>query len=76
MPQVSVATPDIHTMPLTLTSEDLRSNLESLKAELHRIQNRYFEDLWQVYRRADSVRHTIKFMIRKSISRLGKRSNL
>lgn len=75
MPKVAVATAGNQAHPLSLTQEDLHANLPLLKSELLDFQNRYFEDLWQVYRRAESVQHTLKFVARKTISHLRKRRN-
>jgi len=73
MPKVTVANVGAQTNPLTLTQEDFNATLGLLKTELAEIQNWYFEELWQVYRRADSVQHTIKFILNKTLSRLRQR---
>jgi hypothetical protein len=73
MPAVKVASASEATNPLAVTSADLQHALPILRSEILTIQNQYFEDMWQVYRRADSVQHTVKFIASKSLARLRKR---
>lgn len=55
--------------PLNTTLGQLRDALPHLESELHAIQERHFSDLWQVYRRADSITHTTKFITKKLLSK-------
>lgn len=61
--------------PLLTTLSQLQEALPHLDSELGAIQDKYFSDLWQVYRRADSITHTTKFiskkLVKKLFSRLG-----
>ncbi len=50
---------------LATSFSDLQRALPHLESELGAIQDKYFSDLWQVYRRADSITHTTKFIARK-----------
>ena len=69
-----IAVPNMKsTQPLATTTEDLTRELPALEAEFAILQRQYFADLWQVYRRADSVQHTIKFIARKTATRLRQR---
>ena len=59
--------------PLATTAGDLAEALPHLEHEFAALQYKYFADMWQVYRRADSVQHTVKFIASKSLARLRKR---
>jgi len=59
-----------HAQPLATTASDLAEALPHLEEEFSALQYKYFANMWQVYRRADSVQHTIKFILGKTISRL------
>ena len=61
------------TQPLSTTTTDLAQALPHLEAEYASLQRQYFADMWQVYRRADSVQHTIMFIFNKTLSRLRQR---
>ena len=68
-PEIQI--PDMRSaIPLATTSNDLTSALPYLEREFAALQRQYFSDIWQVYRRADSVQHTIKFIAQRSLQRL------
>jgi hypothetical protein len=62
--------------PLETTLAQLQDALPHLARELEVIQNKHFSDLWQVYRRADSVTHTTKFIARKLMGKFMARLRL
>lgn len=58
---------------LSLTEADLQLEIAHLHEELRTIQDSYFQDLWQVYRRAESIKHTVKFLGKKSMAKILKK---
>ena len=56
--------------PLDTTLSELQEALPHLDSELQSIQKKYFADLWQVYRRADSITHTTRFITGKLIGKI------
>jgi hypothetical protein len=56
--------------PLATTAQDLAETLPNLESEFAALQHQYFADMWQVYRRANSVQHTLRFVANKLIQRL------
>ena len=55
---------------LSLTSQDLERELAHLHNELRVIQDTYFQELWQVFRRAESIKHTVKFLGKKTLGKI------
>jgi GT2 family glycosyltransferase len=70
MPQVEVSKSKTHSNPLDITSDDVARLVPLLKSELSQIQATFFDNQWQVYRRAESVQHTLKFVANKVAHRL------
>jgi GT2 family glycosyltransferase len=70
IPQVLLPKSKTSGTPLATTEIDLSETIDSLRLELSEIQECYFESQWQVYRRANSVQHTVKFVANKLIHRL------
>ena len=57
---------------LSLTTADLEQELLALRDELRTIQDTYFQELWQVFRRAESIKHTVTFLTKKSLVKVRK----
>jgi|GEM_PF-2310949 len=70
MPKVALPKSQTASTPLALTEGVLTQTIDSLHSELAKIQEHYFQEQWQVYRRANSVQHTLKFVANKLIRRL------
>lgn len=70
IPQVAIPAGENGTNPLLLTRQNLIQAQSSLSEELDNIQADYFESMWQVYRRADSIKHTVKFLFTKSLRKI------
>ncbi len=74
-PQIEVPNEKLDN-PLETTLAQLQGALPNLEEELNAIQTRHFSDLWQVYRRAESITHTTKFIIKKLLSKFTARLGL